>query len=273
MFSLLDDFKKFINIVNNYRGGEVIDLTNYPFLGAATLLPLLGYMKKNDINKYRPNVRTADYCARVLGKIPHTNTTLPFEELPKNMGEDEFADFAENIRKRLLSNIYVEPQSFEFLVTEVLNNIYDHSNFQKAYSMSQQYPASNVTDICLIDDGISIPGNFENAGFDFKDDAEAILGAINGTSTDIYETGFSGRGLNTSTQVATLGFKEHMLIASRRGVCYVDEIGANLYKIDEKFIKGTYVSIRINEEKLGDDLTKKYSKKVREIKKIKKERL
>ncbi|MDL2271321.1 hypothetical protein LJC03_05915, partial [Methanobrevibacter sp. OttesenSCG-928-I08] len=229
MFSLLDDFKKFVDIINNYQGEEVIDLTNYSFLGAATLLPLLGYMKQNNINNYIPNIRTADYCKRVLGKKPHTTTTLPFEELPKNMRENEFADFAENIRKRLLSNIYVEPQSFEFLVTEVLNNIYDHSNFQRAYTLSQQYPASNVTDICLFDDGISIPGNFEKAGFNFKDDAEAILGAINGTSTDIYETGFSGRGLNTSTQVATLGFKEHMLIASRRGICYVDEIGARLY--------------------------------------------
>jgi len=271
MYTLLYDFKKFIQIIDNHDGGDTIDLKNYTFLGAATLLPLFAYARSNEISKYIFNsIKAMNYCKRVLNIEPHTNTTLPFEELPKHMSATDFADVAEKIRRKLLSKVYVEPQSFEFLVAEVLNNIYTHSKFEKAYILSQQYPNRKITDICIFDDGISIPGNFEEAGFDFEDDAEVIYGAINGKSTDIYNNGFSGRGLNTSTQIATIGFQEDMLIASREGLCYITNKGAKIYIMDEKYIKGTYVAIRINENKLARSFNI-YTGKIKKIKKISKQ--
>ncbi|MDR2623338.1 MAG: hypothetical protein LBC39_02025 [Methanobrevibacter sp.] len=49
--SLLDDFKNFMKIINEYDGGNSIDLTSYNFLGTATLLPLFAYANQNNINK------------------------------------------------------------------------------------------------------------------------------------------------------------------------------------------------------------------------------
>ncbi|MDR2624396.1 MAG: hypothetical protein LBC39_07545 [Methanobrevibacter sp.] len=262
--SLLDDFKKFMKIINEHDGGNSIDLTSYNFLGAATLLPLFAYSNQNNINKLisQSNNPLTQYLEKVLQHRPHNNTTIPFEKLPLKMTANEIADFAENIKNKLFNSI--ERQTFEFLLYELMSNIYDHSKFRNAFTLSQQRPKVGVTDICLIDDGVSIPGSFENVGFDFEDDAEAILESINGKSTreenknfdGIYEENISGRGLNSTTQLATLGFGEDILIASREGACYINSSGANLFNIDEKFINGTYVSIRINKKTLGQDFQK-----------------
>lgn len=97
-------------------------------------MPSLEYMKQNNINEYNAQV-SADYCAKIL-EIPY-NTKISFERLITNMDEDKFVNFAENIRKRFLANIFVELKSFEFLVTEVLNNIHDHPKFQKTHAYAQ----------------------------------------------------------------------------------------------------------------------------------------
>ncbi|MDR3291503.1 MAG: hypothetical protein LBT10_05060 [Methanobrevibacter sp.] len=257
-YSLLDDFKKFMGIIDNHTGENSLNLTNHNFIGATILLPLFAYSKQNNINTFisKQNNPLTLHLEKVLQHKPPNNTTIPFEELPPKMTEYEIANFAENIRNKLLSD--VEKQPFEFLIYEFLINIYDHSKFKNGYTLTQKYPNIKVIDACLIDDGVSIPGNFESAGFEFEDDAEAILESINGKSTrvddesidGIYEENISGRGLNSTTQLVTLGFDEDMLIASRKGLCYINSKGANLFNIDEKFIKGTYVSIRINERKL-----------------------
>ncbi len=264
--SLYDDFNKFKRIIENHDGSEVINLRNYNFLGAATLLPLLNFMMTNDILKYTPNRHTEHHLDRVLGRAPCTKTTIPFEKLPDIMSDDYFDDLSDRVRGVL--NNYVDRTSFDLLLNEIINNVYDHSDFDNAYTMVQQYPNGNVTDICFIDDGISIPGNFEKANFGFHNDAEAIFDAINGKTTDKYEYKLRGFGLNTSTQISTLCFKEQMIIASRGGLCFINDKGAYLYDIDDNYVDGTYVGIRINENRV-DDLTPYYSSK-KEIKKVEK---
>jgi len=259
-YSLLTEFRKFKTILNNYDGNGVVDLRNHDFLGATTLLPLFNYMIKNNIYKYDPHPNIKDFCDRVLGKTDNKGTTIPFEELPKNISSEYFGDFPDKLR-RLLTR-YVDPEPYELLVYEMLSNIYDHSEFNNAFVLCQQYPRSKnkTTDICLIDDGISIPGNFEKEEFGFENDAEAILDAINGLSTKTEEGKYRGTGLNTATQISTLAYDEEILIASRKGVCHVKNNGAQLYTMRDNHLNGTFVSIRINNRSI-EKLNKYYSKK------------
>jgi len=259
--SLLRDFRTFKNIINNYDGGGVVDLTNYNFLGPTTLLPLFIFMMKNDINKYIPHIDTKNHCDRVLGKSPNKYTTIPFEELPRHISDEDIGNFPDKIRN-LLNQGYVDPEPYELLVYEMLSNIYDHSQFKRAFVLCQQYPNSKnkTTDICLIDDGISIPGNFEKEDFEFENDSEAILSAINGLSTNKFDGKFRGTGLNTATQISTLAYGEEILIASRKGVCHVKGNGAQLYKMGSNYVDGTFVSIRINGYNI-EELNEYYSKR------------
>ncbi len=262
--SLFQDFIKFKNIVNNHDGSNILNLKMHSFLGAGTLLPLLNYTISNGISKYIPSEKTKDYLDKILGRKNCANTTIPFEELPTDFLINEIGDFSDRLIS-LLKN-YVDRASFDLLLYELMNNIYEHSNFNNAYAMAQQYPNENITDICIIDDGITIPGNFENSGITFENDAESIFQSINGRSTDKYDYKIRGYGLNTTTQISTLCFKEEMLIASRGGLCAVTSKGAQLYDIDDNYVNGTYIGIRINENIIGD-LSPYYSDK-RKIKKI-----
>jgi hypothetical protein len=77
-------------------------------------------------------------------------------------------------------------------------------------------------------------------------------------------------GINTITQLVSLGFKESILIASRDGLAYVDRFGVNLYKINENLVKGIYVSIRINERKLKSEEFYNHIMRYKKFNKIKK---
>ena len=164
--------------------------------------------------------------------------------------------------RRLLNRAYVDPEPYELLVYEMLSNIYDHSEFNRAFVLCQQYPRSKnkTTDICIIDDGISIHGNFEKEGFEFGNDAEAILKGINGLSTKREEGKYRGTGLNTATQISTLAYDEEILLASRKGACHVKDNGAQLYMLRDNYLDGTFISIRINDRSI-EKLNKYYSKK------------
>jgi len=68
--------------------------------------------------------------------------------------------------------------------------------------MAQKHPAKRFTEVSIVDNGISIPGTFENAGFEFED-TEAISEAMKGQSTKRdKERGFS---LRSSINLLTKG--------------------------------------------------------------------
>lgn len=113
-------------------------------------------------------------------------------------------------------------------------------------------------DVCIIDDGISIPGSLEETGIFFDEDAEAIFNAINGESSDKEDFGLHGRGLNTSASITSLGFGEEMLISSRNGTCTINGSGIKLWK-NVPYIQGTFISLRVNTNKIKNihEYTKK----------------
>ena len=68
-----------------------------------------------------------------------------------------------------------------FIVHELRNNIYEHSQFNRGLVMGKSYP--DFKDISFIDNGINIANSLKNANYAIKNDCNAILKAINGLST------------------------------------------------------------------------------------------
>ncbi len=143
-------------------------------------------------------------------------------------------------------NLNLDEAGVNLIVYEMLTNIYKHSEFNNAYILCQKYPKANKLDICMIDDGVTIPGSFENYNVTFINDTEAIFDAINGKTTDKEHYQLHGRGLNTTASIASLGFGEEMLIASRNGVCTVNPKGVKLWYKNMPIIHGTFITVRVN---------------------------
>lgn len=132
-----------------------------------------------------------------------------------------------------------------FIVHELRNNIYEHSQFSKGLVIGKSY--NDFKDISFIDNGINIANSLKNTNNSFKNDCDSIIKAINGLSTKS-ELGFVERGtrLNNTLNIVTNGCHGSVLIGSGKGLIYIDNENTYLKNIDATPINGTLISLRMN---------------------------
>lgn len=181
-------------------------------------LPILEYLivnnliSQDEINKF---LRNKSQKIRKLKFYSFSDFLNVSDEI-----EDYLSELTDEISDMLPKN--VDLQSIDFLLYEILINIYKHSKFENAY-IQVDIKNEGMIDIYIFDDGIGIPGSFKDASFNYKQDSEAIYDAINGKTTDKEKYNLHGRGLNSSARVTTLGFDGEMLIASGNGICFINK--------------------------------------------------
>ena len=80
---LLNDYRKFERLANNYDGSGVLNTSSTHFLAPTTLIPLLCFINDNNIYKIITNPHTSEYVYRILhGK--RTSTTTSYTILPNS---------------------------------------------------------------------------------------------------------------------------------------------------------------------------------------------
>lgn len=80
--------------------------------------------------------------------------------------ENYLAEFTDEVYSLLPENS--DLQSINYLLYEILINIYKHSKFKNAYLQINTSKNNEKIDICIIDDGIGISGSFKEASLDYK---------------------------------------------------------------------------------------------------------
>ena len=163
---------------------------------------------------------------------------------------DEYlSEFSDEIIDLLPHDI--DMQSIDFLLYEILINIYKHSKFENAYLQIPDTSNNQEIRIYIYDNGIGIPGSFKEALMESTNDCEALFDAVNGKTTDKEKYGLHGRGLNSTVRIATLGFNGKMLIASGKGICEITKKGAKTYP-NNHTTKGTLIILIIKNKKVDD---------------------
>lgn len=231
---------------NNQEKSNILDLTDYTWLYPTTLLPVLCFRTKHSLTPvFHSDVD--GYVEAILNPSPHTvrqRSYVPFGELPH----------ARNNRNEVLDDVmrfvdtnYGGIRALDYLLTELTDNIYQHSEFNNAFLFAQSYSQKNYTEICFLDDGLTIPGNFSKYNLEYDNDADAVLQAVNGTSTKD-EFNHRGWGLNTIVDMFTDADGE-IFIASRNGAIFIDYTNKTkplLYPLGQNYrMEGTLVSLRI----------------------------
>jgi hypothetical protein len=141
----------------------------------------------------------------------------------------------------------------KYLISELVDNIDQHSSFTSASVMAQYFPNKDFVDIGVVDNGISIPGIFENHNIHFSNDSEAISNAINGVSTKKEEG--RGFGLSSSSRIAVEALNGDCYFISRRGIVHIDSKGfRKLYKLQNQVFRGTIVYFRFKAPKNKIDI-------------------
>ena len=141
--------------------------------------------------------------------------------------------------------------SLSYLISELLDNIYEHSQSPCGYLFSQYSAKEGVINLCIADTGISIAGSFEKAGLYQEEidgnEAEALKLANEGYSTkNRPEAENRGYGISTSKAMLVNGMKGAFFMLSG-GAFHRYENGANYY-IDLKNLfrwNGTIILMRI----------------------------
>lgn len=244
--SLKECHTKFCQIRLRHDGSKEWLLTRYSFLYPTTLMPLLEYITDNNLDvKFHPDVEgylNTIMDKNIIDKSPLERTYIKVAMLnPKHVKGIDVLNEVIN----LLSKYYGGLDALYYLLYELTSNIYDHSRFSRAFVMAQEFPQKEFIEICIYDNGISIPQCFKNHGYDFGSDANSIYNAINGKSTKSKEAG-RGYGINTSARMVLDGFNGEIFIASRNGAIHLDNKGTTAYKCENAYeLEGTLVSMRL----------------------------
>jgi len=223
-----------------------IDLSDVTFLHPSTLLPLKYYSKNT---KPAPKIippndsNVANYLNLAMGQrswstgCPCVEITKKSEKVEKDLN-NFFDRHFEHGKKCGGQN------AFKTLIGELVDNVQQHSNFSKAYVVGQIYKKKGFTELCILDNGKSIPGSFKEHKKPFKNDVGAIIQAINGVSTKIEEE--RGTGLGYVSNLITKGLCGEAFISSGKGFVY---LGKNkrffLFNDSRIYYKGTIVALRM----------------------------
>lgn len=131
-------------------------------------------------------------------------------------------------------------------IGEILDNVEQHSNCSHGFASVQYYPNDDRIDLCIVDDGISIPGNFERHGIEFESDGDAVRQAIEWGRSTKAERDAKGRrrgtGFRTVIKIVCDGLDGQVLVSSRAGSLYRNRTMARL---DGLFWDGTVIFARL----------------------------
>ena len=141
--------------------------------------------------------------------------------------------------------------SLSYLISELLDNIYEHSQSPNGFVFSQYLEKEGMISLCIADTGITIAGSFEKVGLYQKEidgkETEALKLANEGYSTkNRPEAENRGDGISTSKAMLVTGMKGAFFMLSG-GAFHRYEDGANDY-IGLKDIfrwNGTVILMRI----------------------------
>ena len=141
--------------------------------------------------------------------------------------------------------------SLSYLISELFDNIYEHSQSKNGYAFSQYLEREGCINLCIADTGITIFNSYKNAGKyqeEINDDeTEALILANEGYSTkNRPDAENRGYGISTSKKMLVEGMKGSFFMLSG-GAFHRYEAGTNDYiDLRGKFSwNGTIILLRI----------------------------
>ncbi len=242
--SLVTEYVEFVNYKSEFENSGKIDLSDTSFVFPTTFLPLSEIIVKNRENYIPPkSTNVANYITTMIDLPPSNlqHTYTPIVTLPESCEEVE-GYLKEIFAMQKNTSDFGGISAFKYVVSELIDNIYEHSNFTKALIMGQRYDSKGFIDLSFYDNGITIPQSFKEKKL--PDEASnAIREALNGMSTKDNDRGF---GLRTSLNLFIKGLNSKFFIVSGNGAVHVDRNGDELYRLTESAgLNGTLISVRI----------------------------
>ena len=244
---LIKSYSEFCKL-RSLSSTKYVDLSSGKFFFPTTLLPTYIYSLKNNKKFIMPkNESVRNYVELCTGQIApgdlNNKTYIAIEKLPKFA--KDFDTTIGNINNICTNgDLFGGANSFNYYLSELCDNIYEHADFKDAYVLVQKYEKQGFVEIVIVDDGCTIPGSFEKKNIEFDEDGQYLIQAVNGLSTKKEEG--RGKGLGTSMIIIVEGLRGQIFVASRNAALYKDSNRSIIYKLKkEEIYSGTLITIRL----------------------------
>jgi len=183
-----------------------------------------------------------------LGKKSDGDTFISIKHFPNNpQNKNQVNEEANEVLQKMEGKI---PNSFgdsiRYILGELVANIDEHSSFTFASLMAQYYPKKEHLDLAVLDNGITIPFNFEKSNINFEKDSEAIKKALYGEITTKRDELMRGYGLKSCKDISLKEVKGELHIVSRKGIIILKESKKPIfYDFDDVSLEGTFLYFRL----------------------------
>lgn len=255
MESILIPTKKLIKLLKTQE--KIIDLSSIKFSQPIITLPLAALISEEKLEFKKP---ANGNCFGYLKYFNFPNGLTKFEKISSGYipiykfsaakkDQRSLIDKSEIIENliKICTEKIGSPKgainALELAVDEIIDNIEEHSEAQYGWINAQYYPTKEYLDMCILDRGITILGNYKKHGISISDDSEALKNALEGLSTRP-ET-IRGSGFRTFTNMIRGGFGGEMVVISGRAIAYANKQDLPLVKNLSLDWQGTIIAIRI----------------------------
>lgn len=205
------------------------------------------------INYIKPkNNVVQDYLSKIgfpFGSEAEGDTFVPishFQDNPsdKNQIEKETLDLFYKISSKI--PISFGHNAIPHILSELSDNIDQHSEFTFASLMAQYFPRKEYLDLAVLDNGVSIPFIFEKNNKEFKKDSDAIMKAVSGEISTKKDQGLRGFGLKSCKNLSIEGFNGELHIISRKGaIIFKPDEKPKIYDFKNEVLEGTLIYFRL----------------------------
>lgn len=172
---------------------------------------------------------------------------VPILALPKE--QTSCVSVIERIRKLGQDSVLFSENenAFMYVIGEMVDNVYQHSLFNNAFVMAQNYKHLGFLEIGFIDDGITIPGCFNKHGLSYDEPShyQAIIDALSGLSTK--EGTQRGYGLSSSMNLFKALDGEALVVSGCGAVYLYSKDALNLRLKRKNMLNGTLITLRVRD--------------------------
>lgn len=225
-----------ISEASECRSSEItIDLTSADWFTPAFLTPISVFYNQLNSSGIEIDVRLPSHTGiRVyLGQIGFPSGSenpsqqydnhLPLCKLNTNSDSNPVETVGRKLRS-ILKEHYPDfsagqVQGIGYPISEIVDNVDQHSECGYGSILVQNYKSKDYLDICIVDDGVSIPGKFDEYGIDYRSDEEALRMAMQGEVSTRDDEGHrhGGWGIRSTINLVCEGLNGKCLISSREG--------------------------------------------------------
>jgi anti-sigma regulatory factor (Ser/Thr protein kinase) len=177
---------------------------------------------------------------------------IPIVNFPASSQEDDYKNqvlgIVSNILQKQLNIAGQINIALNYLLSESVNNITEHSGCDRGYIFAQYYPSKKYIDICIADNGISILGSYKkNNTFSIENDVSALQNACKGVSTkNLPDAENRGYGIITSKKMLADGLGGKYFLFSGRAFNFRSKDSDDFVQLPETVRwDGTIVALRI----------------------------